>query len=80
MISTLLVIYRVAHRALSAEERVGLRIQRNARAEIEGLLVEMMTIEKLANAALPKEGLELLDLALADEETAEIHAEGRKAH
>ena len=34
MVSTLLVIYRVAHRALSAEERVGQQIQRNARAEI----------------------------------------------
>jgi hypothetical protein len=35
MIRTLLVIYRVAHRALSAEERVGQQIQRNARAEID---------------------------------------------
>ena len=33
MISTLLVIYRVAHRALSAEERVGQRIPRDARAK-----------------------------------------------
>jgi hypothetical protein len=33
MVSTLLVIHRVAHRALSAEERVGQQIQRNARAE-----------------------------------------------
>jgi hypothetical protein len=39
-----------------------------------------MAIEKLALGGLPKEGRELLHLALADEETAEIHAEGRKAH
>jgi len=79
-ISHLLVIYRVAHRALSAEERVGQQIQRNARAEIEGLLVQMMAIEKLAHAALPKVGRELLDLALAEEETATNRAEERKAH
>ena len=80
MISTLLVIYRVAHRALSAEERVGQQIQRNARAEIEGLVVQMMAIEKLALGALPKEGRKLLDIALAEEETAANRAEGRKAH
>ena len=68
MISTLLVIYRIAHRALSAEERVGQQIQRDPRAEIEGLLVQMMAIEKLALGGLPKEGHELLDLALAEEE------------
>ena len=76
----MLVSYRVAHRALSAEERVGQQIQRNDRAEIEGLLVHMMAIEKLAHAALPKKGLELLDLALAEEETAVNRAEGRKAN
>jgi hypothetical protein len=80
MISTLLVINRIARRALSAEERIGQRIQQNACAEIEGLLVQMMAIEKLAHASLPKEGRELLDLALAEEETAAICAEGRKAH
>jgi hypothetical protein len=80
MISTLLVIYRIAHRVLSAEERVGQRIQRDARAEIEGLLVQMMAIEKLAHASLPKEGRELLDLALAEEGRAANRAEGRKAH
>ena len=80
MISTSLVIYRVAHRALSAEERAGQRIQRNARAEIEGLVVQMMAIEKLALGALPKEGRKLLDIALAEEETAANRAEGRKAH
>jgi hypothetical protein len=48
MISTMLVIYRIAHRALSTEKRIGQRIQRDARAEIEGLLVQMMAIEKLA--------------------------------
>jgi hypothetical protein len=80
MISALLVIYRVARRALSAEERVGQRIQQNARGEIEGLLVQMMAIEKLAFGALPKEGRELLDIALAEEETAANRSEGRKAH
>ena len=80
MISHLLIIYRIAHRALSAEERVGQQIQCNARAEIEGLLVQMMAIEKLAHAALPKVGRELLDLGVAKEEIAAILAEGRKAH
>ena len=80
MISHLLIIYRVAHRALSTEERVGQRTQRTARAEIEGLLVQMMAIEKLAHAALPKVGRELLDSAIAEEEIAAIFAEGRKAH
>jgi hypothetical protein len=50
MISHLLVIYRLAHRAPSAEERVGQRIQRNAGAEIVGLLIQMMAIEKLGVA------------------------------
>jgi len=40
----------------------------------------MMAIEKLAFGALPKEGRELLDLALAEEETAANRSEGRKAH
>ena len=80
MISTMLVIYRVAHRALSAEERVGQQIQRNPRAEIDGLLVQMMAIEKLALGGLPKEGRELLDMVLAEEETAANRAEERKAH
>jgi hypothetical protein len=59
---------------------VGQQIQRNARAEIEGLLVQMMAIEKLAHAALPKVGRELLDLGVAKEEIAAILAERRKAH
>ena len=80
MISHMLIIYRIARRALSAEERVGQQIQRNARAEIEGLLIQMMAIEKLAHAALPKAGRELLDSAVAEEEIAAIFAEGRKAH
>jgi hypothetical protein len=80
MIGSLLVIYRVAHRALSAEERIGQRIQRNPHAEIEGLLVPMMAIEKLALGGLPKEGREMLDLAVAKEETAAIRTEGRKNH
>jgi hypothetical protein len=41
----LLVIYRIARRALSAGERVGQRVQHDARAEIEGLPVQMMAIE-----------------------------------
>jgi hypothetical protein len=40
----------------------------------------MMAIEKLALGALPKEGRKLLDIALAEEETAANRAEGRKAH
>ena len=78
MIATLVVIHRIASRALSDEERVGQRIQGDPRGEIDGLLVQMMAIEKLARAGLPKEGRELLDLAVAKEETAAIRAEGRK--
>jgi hypothetical protein len=80
MIGTLVVIYRIACRALSDEERVGQRIQGDPRGEINGLLLQMMTIEKLAHAGLPEEGLALLEIALAKEETAAIRAEGRKTH
>jgi hypothetical protein len=80
MLDALLIIYRIASRALSDEERVGQRIQRNPHGEINGLLVQMMAIEKLARAGLPKEGRDLLDLAAAKDETAAIRAEGRKAH
>jgi hypothetical protein len=72
--------YRVVHRAMSEEERVGQRIQWDPRGEIRGLLVQMAVIEKLARTALPREGRELLDLAVAKEETAAIRAEGRKTH
>ena len=44
------------------------------------LLVQMMAIEELAHAALPKVGRELLDLGVAQEEIAAILAEGRKTH
>jgi hypothetical protein len=80
MLDALLVIHRIASRALSAEERVGQRIQRDPRGEIDGLLVQMMAILKLARAGLPKEGRVLLDLAVAKEETAAIRTEGRKTH
>ena len=80
MIAALMMIHRIACRALSDEERVGQRILGNPRGEINGLLVQMATIEKLAHAGLPKEGRELLDLAVAKEETAAIRAEGRKTH
>jgi hypothetical protein len=80
MLDALLMIHRIARRALSAEERVGQRIQRDPRGEINGLLVQMMVILKLARGGLPKEGRELLDLAVAKEETAAIGAEGRKTH
>ena len=82
MISTLLVIYRIARRAECRRTRrtADTAIQRAPRAEIEGLLVQMMAIEKLALGRLPKEGHELLDLALAEEETVVNRAEGRKAH
>jgi hypothetical protein len=78
MVNALLVIHRIASRALSDEERIGQRIQRNPRGEINGLLVQIMAIEKLARSGLPKHGRELLDLAAAKEETASIRAEGRK--
>jgi hypothetical protein len=80
MLDALLIIHRIAHRALSSEERVGQRIQRDPRGEIHGLLVQMMTIEKLARAGLPPEARQLLDAAAAKEETDAIRAEGRKAH
>ena len=42
--------------------------------------MQMAVIEKLARAGLPKEGRELLDLAVAKEEAAAIRAEGRETH
>ena len=80
MIVTLVMIHRIACRAMSDEERVGQRIQGDARGEINGLLVQMAAIEQLARAGLPKEGRDLLELAVAQEETAAIRAEGRKTH
>ena len=80
MLDALLIIHRIARRALSDEERVGQRIQRDPRGEIHGLLVQMMAIEKLALAGLPKEACELLDFAAAKEETGAIRAEERKTH
>ena len=59
---------------------VGQQIQRDPRGEINGLLVHMMVIEKLSRAGLPKEGRDLLDLAVAKEEAAAIRAEGRETH
>jgi hypothetical protein len=80
MIDALVMIHRIARRALSDEERVGQRMQRDPRGEIEGLLVQLAAIEMLARAGLPKAGRELLDIAVAKEETAAIRAEGRKTH
>lgn len=80
MLEALLVIHRIASRALSAEERVGQRIQHDPHGEINGLLVQMMVIAKLARAGLPKECRELLDLAAAKEKKAAIGAEGREFH
>jgi hypothetical protein len=80
MVATLVVIHRLAHRALSDEERVGQRILGDPRGEINGLLVQMLAIEQLARAGLPEDGLALLDLAVAKEETAALRAEGRKTH
>jgi hypothetical protein len=74
------MIHLIARRALSAEERIGQRIQRDPNGEINGLLLQMMVILKLARGGLPQEGRELLDLAVAKEETAAIGAEGRKTH
>jgi hypothetical protein len=78
MLDALLVIHRVASRALSAEERVGQRMQGDPRGEINGVLVQMLVIEKLARAGLPKEARELLDLHVAKEETG--RTEGQKTH
>ena len=80
MIATLMMIHRIACRALSDDERVGQRILGNPRGEIDGLLVQLMTIEKLAHAGLPEVGRELLEIEAAKEETAAIRAEGRKTH
>jgi hypothetical protein len=80
MIATLVVIHRLASRALSEEERVGQRILGDPRGEIRGLLVQMMAIEKIAHAGLPEEGRELLEIAAAKEERAAIRAEGQKIH
>src|SRR5256885_16556160 len=70
MIVTLVMIHRIACRALGDEERVGQRILGNPRGEINGLLVQMSAIEQLARAGLPEEGRELLKIAAAKEETA----------
>jgi hypothetical protein len=80
LINTLLLIHRVANSALSTHERVGQRIQGDLLEEIRALLTQMMVVEKLARAGLPKEGRELLDLAAAKEEAATIRTEGRKIH
>ena len=80
MLDALVIIHRIARRAMSSEERVGQRIQRDPRGEINGLLVQMATIEKLARAGLPQEARELLDLAAAKEEAGAIRADGQKTH
>jgi hypothetical protein len=80
MIVTLVMIHRIACRALRDEERVGQRMKADPRSEIIGLLGQLMTIKELAHAGLSEEGLALLDLAVAKEETAAIRAEGRKIH
>jgi hypothetical protein len=80
MLDALVIIHRIARRAMSSEERVGQRIQRDPRGEIEGLLVQMAAIENLARAGLPQEVRQLLDAAVAKEETDAIRAEGRKTH
>jgi hypothetical protein len=80
MLDALLIIHRIASRALSVDDRVGQRILGDPRGEVNGLLVQMIAIQKLARAGLPREGRELLDLAVAKEEKAAIGAEGRKTH
>jgi hypothetical protein len=80
MLEALLVIHRVASRALSPNERFGQWIQRDPCGEVNGLLVQMAAIKQMARAGLPKEARELLDLAVAKEEPAAIRAEGRKTH
>ncbi|MBR0730363.1 hypothetical protein JQ595_16550 [Bradyrhizobium japonicum] len=80
MIDALVMIYRLAHRAMSDQERIGQRIQRNPRGEINGLLVQMAAIEQLARAGLPDEGCKLLELAAAKDECVAIRAAGRATH
>ena len=80
MLEALLIIHRIANRAMSAEERVGQRIQGDPRGEINGLLVQMATIEKLARAGLPKEARELMALTAAIEEIDASRADGGKTH
>jgi hypothetical protein len=75
MLDALLLIYRVAHRAMSEEERVGQRYSGTLAPRSADCWCRWPT-----RTALPKEGRELLDLAVAKEETAAIRAEGRKAH
>jgi hypothetical protein len=77
LVATMIVIHRIASRALSAEERVGQRIQGDPHGEIEGLLVQMVTIEKLVRLALPEEARELLVLAAAKDEVHAIRAAGQ---
>ncbi len=80
MIDALVMIHVIASRALSDDERVGQRIQRDPHSEIHGLLVQMMAVAQVARGALPKEGRQLLDLAAAKEKALAIRADGRKAH
>jgi hypothetical protein len=80
MVATMVVIHRIASRALSAEERVGQRIQRDPHGEIEGLLVQMVTIGQLVRLALPEEAREMLEVAAAKDQAAASRAAGRKEH
>jgi hypothetical protein len=80
MVATMVVIHRISSRALSAEERVGQRIQRDPRGEIDGLLVQMAAIGQLVRLALPKEARELLELDAAKDEVRASRAAGRKEH
>jgi hypothetical protein len=80
LVATMMVIHRISSRALSAGERVGQRIQRDSRTEIEGLLVQMAAIEKLALLALPQEARQLLELYAAKDEVHAIRAAGRRDH
>jgi hypothetical protein len=80
MVATMVVIHRISSRALSAEERVGQRIQRDPRGEIDGLLVQMAAIGQLVRLALPKEAREMLEVAAAKDQAAASRAAGRKEH
>ena len=77
-LQALLLIHRVACRALSDEERVGQRIQRGPRRDLG--IVGPDGNDRGAGAGFAQGGGELLDLARAKEATAAIRAEGRKAH
>ena len=68
MLETVFLINRIAHRALSAEERSGSVSRATLVVRSGSLLVQMAAIENLARSALSKEARELLELAAAKDQ------------